>query len=42
MAAFVPLVGIGISARPAMVPVMVMFVLAGALFERFRSSPAVS
>jgi hypothetical protein len=36
MAAFVPLVGIGISARPAMVPLMVMFVLAGALFERFR------
>lgn len=42
MAAFVPLVGIGISARPAMVPVMVMFVLAGALLERFRSSPAAS
>jgi hypothetical protein len=40
MAAFVPLVGMGVSARPAMVPVMVMFVLAGALFERFR--PAVS
>jgi hypothetical protein len=36
MAAFVPLVGIGITARPPMVPVMVMFVLAGALFERFR------
>lgn len=36
MAFFVPLVGIGISARPAMVPVIVMFVLAGALFERFR------
>ena len=36
MATCVPLVGIGISARPAMVPVMVMFVLAGALFERFR------
>lgn len=37
MAAFVPLVGVGITARPAMVPVMVMFVLAGALFERFRT-----
>lgn len=36
MARVVPLVGIGISARPSMVPVMVMFVLAGALFERFR------
>jgi hypothetical protein len=36
MAALVPLVGIGIAARPAMVPMMVMFVLAGALFERFR------
>ena len=42
MATVVPLVGVGISARPAMVPVMVMFVLAGALFERFRSRPAVS
>jgi len=42
MATFVPLVVVGISARPAMVPVMVAFVLAGALFERFRSSPAVS
>jgi hypothetical protein len=41
MAAFVPLVGIGITARPAMVPVIVSFVLAGALFERFRS-PAAS
>ena len=40
MAAFVPVVGIGITARPAMVPVMVMFVLAGALLERFRSRPA--
>jgi hypothetical protein len=40
MAAFVPLVGVGISARPAMVPMMVMFVLAGALLERFRSTPA--
>lgn len=42
MAALVPLVGIGISARPSMVPVMVTFVLAGALFERFRSKPAAS
>ena len=42
MAAFVPLVGIGISARPSMVPLMTMFVLAGALFERFRSRPAAS
>jgi hypothetical protein len=40
LAAFVPLVGIGISARPAMVPLMVMFVLAGALFERLRPSTA--
>ena len=37
MARFVPLVGVGISARPAMVPVMVTFVLAGSLFERFRA-----
>jgi hypothetical protein len=36
MAMFVPLVGVGISARPAMVPLMVTFVLAGSLFERFR------
>ena len=42
MAAFVPLVGNGISARPSMVPLMVTFVLAGALFERFRSRPAAS
>ena len=40
MAAFVPVVGIGITAHPAMVPVMVMFVLAGALFERFRPAAA--
>ena len=40
MAAFVPLVGVGITARPAMVPVMVMFVLAGALRERFRLQAA--
>ena len=37
MAFFVPLVGVGITAPPSMVPVMVMFVLAGALFERFRT-----
>jgi hypothetical protein len=42
MATFVPLVGVGISARPAMVPVMVMFVLAGALFERFRPATAAT
>ena len=40
MAAFVPLVGVGISVRPGMVPVMVMVVLAGALFERFRTVTA--
>jgi hypothetical protein len=37
MAMVVPLVGVGIAARPAMVPVMVTFVLAGALSERFRT-----
>ena len=37
MVTFVPLVGFGIGVRPAMVPVMVMVVLAGALFERFRT-----
>jgi hypothetical protein len=42
MAQFVPFVGIGISARPSMVPVMVAFVLAGALFERSRPTPASS
>lgn len=36
MATFVPFVGLGIAARPAIVPVMVMFLLAGSLFERFR------
>jgi hypothetical protein len=41
MAALVPLVGVGgIRAYPSMVPVMVMFVLAGALFERFRPASA--
>ncbi len=40
MAAFVPLVGVGITAPPSMVPVMVMFVLAGSLFERFRPATA--
>ena len=39
MATFVPLVGVGISARPAMVPVMVLSMLAGTLLERFRSTP---
>jgi hypothetical protein len=42
MAQLVPFVGIGISAPPSMVPVMVAFVLAGALFERFRPAPASS
>jgi hypothetical protein len=42
MPAFVPLVGIGISARPTMVPLMVTFVLAGALCERFRPRPVAS
>ena len=36
MAALVPFVLVGISARPSMVPVMSMFVLGGALLERFR------
>jgi len=40
MATFVPLVGVGIAARPVMVPMMVIFVLAGALFERFRPALA--
>jgi hypothetical protein len=40
MAAFVPVVGIGIRVRPAMVPVIAMFVLAGALFERSRPATA--
>jgi hypothetical protein len=40
MAAFVPVVGIGISARPSMVPVMVMFALLGALAERARMTSA--
>jgi len=42
MAKLVPIVGVGISARPSMVPVIVMFMLAGALFERFRHTPASS
>jgi hypothetical protein len=37
MSVFVPIVGVGISARPPMVPVMILFVLAGALFERSRN-----
>lgn len=40
MAAFVPLVGIGITARPTLVPLVATFVLAGALFERFRPAPS--
>jgi hypothetical protein len=41
MAVFVPLVGVGgIRAYPSMVPVMVTFLLAGALFERFRPTVA--
>jgi hypothetical protein len=42
MATFVPLVLVGVVGRPLMVPVMVMFVLAGALFERFRPAAASS
>ena len=42
MSMLVPIVGIGIRVHPAMVPVLASFVLAGALLERFRSSPAVS
>jgi hypothetical protein len=40
MAWLVPLVGVGIRAYPSMVPVMVGFMLLGALFERFRASPS--
>jgi hypothetical protein len=40
MAMFVPLVGVGIGVSPLMVPLMVMFVLAGALFQRFKLSTA--
>jgi hypothetical protein len=40
MSMFVPLVGIGIGVSPPMVPLMVLFVLVGALFERFRLSTA--
>ena len=42
MAVLVPLVLIGISASPLKMPVAVMFVLAGALTERLRSTPAPS
>ena len=38
MAVFVPLVGVGISASPAMMPVAVMFVLGGALGQRVRTA----
>jgi hypothetical protein len=40
MSMFVPVVGIGIRAYPLMVPVMVTFVLAGAMYERFRPTVA--
>lgn len=36
MAALVPVAGVGIRVHPAMVPMMAMFVLAGALVERVR------
>ena len=42
MAVFVPFVGVGISARPSMMPVVVLFVLLGALAERFRATPESS
>jgi hypothetical protein len=42
MAVFVLFVGVGISARPTMMPIVVMFVLLGALAERFRATPASS
>ena len=42
MAVFVPLVGVGISASPAMMPLAVMFLLLGALAERLRATPASS
>jgi hypothetical protein len=41
MSVLVPIVGVGISVRPSMVPVMVMFFLIGALYERFRPTPLV-
>lgn len=40
MSIAVPFVGVGVSARPSLVPVMVLFAFAGALFQRFR--PALS
>lgn len=40
MSTFVPVVGIGIRVSPSMVPVMVMFFLVGALYERFRPAAA--
>jgi hypothetical protein len=42
MSVLVPFVGVGISASPPMMPAAVMFVLAGALSERFRSTPTSS
>jgi hypothetical protein len=38
MAMFIPVVGVGVSASSEMMPVAVMFVLAGALTTRFSSS----
>jgi hypothetical protein len=40
MARFVPFVLIGIKASPAMMPLVVMFLLVGALAERPRATPA--
>jgi hypothetical protein len=42
MAVFVPFVGVGISARPSMMPAVVMIFLLGALAERLRATPASS
>ena len=42
MAVFVPFVLVGMKASPSMMPVVVMFVLLGALAERFRATPASS
>lgn len=38
----VPIVGVGIAAYPSMVPVSVSVVLLGALYQRFRPTPARS
>lgn len=37
MAMFVPFVGVGVAARPVMIPVIMTFVLLGVLSQRFRS-----